>query len=133
MKRIFKSLIILIALLITVPVNAANYEVKELIPVNVETSVFTDHFSYSGFYYNDNEMEDKSLKNNFIIFKGIRNITKEDRPVTVTIGLFDKDEKNIGTINYCSKNDKTSIVAGTILKPKEEKAYVIEVNKKYQI
>ena len=76
-------------------------------------------------------MEADGLKNNFIIFSKIKNVSDEKKAVTVSIGLFDKDKKNIGTINYCSSKDKTSVVAGTELNPDEEKSYVIEVNKKY--
>lgn len=131
MKRII-SLITLIAIVtLTIPVQAANYELKELIPVNTPTTIVTNNFSYKEFYYNDNELEASTLKNNFIIFKGIKNISSKDLPVSISVGLFDKDKKNIGTINYCSSSDKTSVVAETILKKGEEQSYVIEINKKY--
>ncbi len=133
MKKIknIVRLLILITIMTIIPVNAANYELKELIPVNVETTIVTKHFSYRGFYYNDNKMEADQLNNNFIIFKGIKNISDEELPVTISVAFFDSAKKNIGTINYCSKSDKASVVAETILKPGEEKPYVIEVNKKY--
>ena len=55
MKKIknIVRLLILITIMTIIPVNAANYELKELIPVNVETTIVTKHFSYRGFYYND--------------------------------------------------------------------------------
>ena len=129
MKKILFGLLMLIGFSI-LQVNAANYELSELIPVNTETTIVTNNFSYKDFYYNDNELEADALQNNFIIFKGIKNLTDEEKPVTISIGIFDKDKKNIGIINYCSTKDKTSIMANTILKSKEEKSYVIEVNKK---
>ena len=130
MKKVLLSLLVLIGFSI-LPVNAANYELRELIPVNTETTIVTKNFSYKDFYYNDNKTEAEALHNNFVIFKGIKNLTTEEKPVTISIGIFDKDKKNIGIINYCSSKDKTSVVAGTLLKSKEEKSYVIEVNKKY--
>ena len=132
MKSLRKIIFILFITVIgVIPVKAANYELQELIPVNVETTIVTDHFSYKEFYYNDNDLEAESLHNNYVIFKGIENLTTEERPVSISIGFFDADKKNIGVINYCSSKDQTSIVAGTILQSKEEKSYVIEVTKKH--
>lgn len=131
MKRIIMFITILVITLVSQNVYAANYNIKELIPVNAHTTIGTNNFRYIDFYYNDNEMEADGLKNNFIIFSKIKNVSDEKKAVTVSIGLFDKDKKNIGTINYCSSKDKTSVVAGTELNPDEEKSYVIEVNKKY--
>lgn len=131
MKRIILFITILVITLVSQNVYAANYNIKELIPVNKHTTIGTNNFRYIDFYYNDNEMEADGLKNNFIIFSKIKNVSDEKKAVTVSIGLFDKDKKNIGTINYCSTKDKTSVVAGTELNPDEEKSYVIEVNKKY--
>ncbi len=131
MKKIITIITILAATLLTIPVHAANYEMRELIPVDTKTTIVTEHFSYQDFYYNDNKMEASTLKNNFIIFGNIKNISDEELPVSISVGLFDADKKNIGIVNYCSTFDKVSVVAGTILKPEEEKTYVIEVNKKY--
>lgn len=131
MKKIILFITILVITLVSQNVYAANYNIKELIPVNNHTTIGTNNFRYIDFYYNDNEMEADGLKNNFIIFSKIKNVSDEKKAVTVSIGLFDKDKKNIGTINYCSTKDKTSVVAGTELNPDEEKSYVIEVNKKY--
>ena len=131
MKKIISLITLILILTITIPVQAANYELKELIPVNTSTTIVTNNFSYKEFYYNDNELEASSLRNNFIIFEGIKNISEKDLPVSISVGLFDKDKKNIGTVNYCSSADKTSVVAETVLKKDEEKSYVIEVNKKY--
>ncbi len=130
-KAINKFVLIVIAIMIILPVKAANYEIRELIPVNVETTIVTKNFSYKDFYYNDHKAETDQSKNNFIIFKGIKNISDEELPISISIGLFDENKKNIGTINYCSKSDKTSVVAESILKSGEEKPYVIEINKNY--
>ena len=110
MKRI-KVLLILILLLITTPVNAANYEIKELIPIDTKTTIVTKKFSYKKFYYKDNK----------IIFEGIKNLSDESTPITISIGLFNNNKKNIGTINHC---DYT-------INGKEEITYEIDVTKDY--
>ena len=110
MKRI-KVLLILILLLITTPVQAANYEIKELIPLNTKTTIVTKKFSYKNFYYKDQK----------IVFEGIKNLSNESTPITISIGLFNSKKKNIGTINHC---DYT-------IKGKEEINYEIDVTKDY--
>ena len=129
-KKVFLLLVLLLTVT-TIPAKAANYEIKELIPLDTETTIVTKHFSYQGFYYNNNQMEADTLHNNFIIFNKIKNISDEQLPVSISVAFFDSDKKNIGLINYCSSHDTTSVVAGTMLASKEEKSYVIEVNKKY--
>lgn len=130
MKKIFYLIILLIGIS-TVNVNAANYELNELIPVDTHTTIVTNNFSYKDFYYNNNELEAKTLHNNFIIFGAIKNLTDKELPVSISVALFDGNKKNLSVINYCSAQDKTSIMAGTRLKAKEEKAYTIEVAKRH--
>lgn len=109
MKKI-KLLLLGILLFSIIDTNAANYVLKELIPLNIETTIVTDNFSYKNFYYNGKGM---------VIFQSIKNISKKDLPISISIGLFDDNKKNIGTINYCQKED--------ILLSKEEKSYVIQI------
>ncbi len=109
--KIIKLLLIGILLLLTIPnVEAANYELKELIPINIETTIVTNHFSYRDFYYNGKGI---------ILFKSIKNISNKDLPITISIGLFDENKKNIGMINYCTAEERLS--------SKEEKSYVITI------
>ena len=110
MKKI-KIIIILALLFITTPVHAANYELKELIPLKTKTTIVTKKFSYKEFYF----------ENNKIKFTRIKNLTNEPTPITISIGLFNSKEKNIGVINHC---DYT-------IKPKEEITYEIDVTKDY--
>lgn len=110
MKKL-KLLLLGILLLSVIDTKAANYVLKELIPLNIETTIVTDNFSYKNFYYNGKGM---------VIFQSIKNISKKDLPISISIGLFDDNKKNIGTINYCKKED--------ILLSKEEKSYVIQIN-----
>lgn len=111
MKKIIKVLIIIITLVLTLNVYAANYQINELIPINIETSIHTKNFSYKQFSYT----------NNSIVFKGIKNLTEEEKPISISIALFDKNKRNIGTINYCGAN-----LAGN-----SEISYVIDVTSKY--
>lgn len=109
MKNIIKIVLLLLTISI-INTKAANYSIRELIPVNIETTIVTDNFSYKSLYYN----------NNYVVFKGIKNLSNEDLPISITIGLFDKNKKNIGTIHYCKEEE--------ILKSKEEKSYAIPVD-----
>ena len=109
MKNIIKIVLFLIIISIT-RTNAANYSIRELIPVNIETTIVTDNFSYKSLYYN----------NDYVVFKGIKNLSDKDLPISITIGLFDKNKKNIGTIHYCQEDE--------VLKSKEEKSHAIPVD-----
>jgi hypothetical protein len=55
MKKI-KLLLLVILLFSVIDTKAANYEIKELIPVNIETTIVTKNFSYKNFYYNGKGM-----------------------------------------------------------------------------
>ena len=110
MKKALKILIITIVL-ITSKANAANYNLKELIPVNTETTIVTNNFSYKNFYYN--------VANHSIDFSRIKNLTDKELPISISIGLFGNNKKNLSIINYCSKEE--------ILKSKEEKDLKIKV------
>ena len=121
MKKIIFSVIILLIAVAQMQVFAANYEVKELIPVDIETTIVPGKFSYKGLYYNAKKEDGDQSKRNYIIFKGVKNISDEARPISISIALFGEDKLNIGTINYCTGN----------LNPGEEVSLEIEVNKEY--
>ena len=101
MKKIVLSLIVIITLLATLPVHADNYSVKELIPVDIQTSVHTSNFIYKGMYYNANKADADTTKRNTIIFREIQNVSDEAKPLSISIALFDEKRKNIGTIHIC--------------------------------
>ena len=113
MKKLLIGIIILISFL-SLPVYAEDYDLYQLIPINKHANVETDHFIYKDFYYNDNEMQRESLHNNHIIFKEIINKSDEVLPVTISIGFFDKDKKNIGTLNYCGTKEDITFAAKEI-------------------
>ena len=127
-----KKLLLLILLIIgvTIPVKAANYTLKELIPVNIETTIVTNHFSYKSFKYDDNHEAGDTLHDNAIVFTGIKNLTDEEKPITISIGLFDENKKNIGTIHHCT-NKEDEEQETLMLASKEEIAYKIPIEKKY--
>lgn len=97
MKKNYLLIILtLLAGIITLPVHAANYEVKELIPVDVTTSVKGQIYLYKGI----------SCKDGIIQIQSIRNNSYEAKPLSVSIALFGEDKKNIGIIHYCEKETK---------------------------
>jgi hypothetical protein len=121
MKKIVLSLILLITIVSALPVNASNYSIRELIPVDTETTVVGDRFSYQGVYFNSKKEDADKTKRNYVIFKGITNITNEEVSLSVSIGLFGEDRKNIGTIHICDEK----------LQPKQTKPFEIEVTKAF--
>lgn len=125
MKKILTIIFLLLITLSIKNVHAANYELKELIPLNKETTIVTDNFSYKGITYKN------TSKPATIEFKAIKNISQENIPISISVGLFDKKKKNIGIVNYCSTYDQKSFVKDKGLDSKEEISYVIDIEKKY--
>ena len=121
MKKIVLSLILLMTILTAIPVQAANYSIRELIPVDIETTVIGSKYSYQGVYYNANKENADVNKRNYIIFRKIANISDEARPLSFSIALFGEDRKNIGTIHICEGN----------IEVKQGQPYEIEVTTEY--
>ena len=116
MKKIITLMIALIIMITTYNVNAANYELKELIPLDKKTTIVTKRISYKQLYYNSSD--------NTVYFEGIKNISQEELPLSFSIAFFDSEKNNIGLINYCDKNNN-------ILAPGTETTFKIEVTKGY--
>ena len=131
MKRIIKVLVIVFVMFMFNKVNAANYELRELIPINTETTIVTDHFSYQSFYYKTKGIKDITNPNNYLIFSNIKNISDEDLPISISVALFDKNKKNIGTINYCTSMGEEKSDTVHIIKAKGETPFIIEVSDEY--
>ena len=110
MKKI-KLLLIIAILFIAKPVYAANYEIKELIPRNIKTTIVTNKFTYKNIMLKDNDIE----------FEYIKNLTNESIPLSISLCLFFKNKKNIGTINYCDYS----------INPNEKINYKITIDKSY--
>ena len=112
MKKILKLFIVMISFLVTYQVSAANYTVKELIPIDKQTTVLSDHMSYQGLVFSVNHDPNNKYS---VMFTKIKNISEDERPYAVSIALFNEEKKNIGTINFCegnlaSKEERTDIV-----------------------
>ena len=110
MKRLIRVIIVLL-MCFSINVYAENYKIKELIPYNTKTTIHTNNFSYKDLYFDENGVH----------FAGIKNLSDEDRPISVSIGLFNKKGKNIGVINYCD----------LAIKSKEELSFYVKYDKKY--
>lgn len=111
MKRIIKVFFVLLISLSIKTVYAENYKIKELIPYEIDTTIHTDNFSYKGIYFDKRGVH----------FNGIKNLTDEKKPISISIGMFDKNGKNIGTINFCEMD----------LNGKDEMSFIIEFEDKY--
>lgn len=91
MKKLVKIFIILMILAITPTVYAENYGVRKLIPINTKVTVYTDNFMY----------DEISCDQNVINFGRIKNLRDIDMPISISVGLFDETDTNIGNVNYC--------------------------------
>ena len=109
MKKIFYLIIVLVGL-VTVNVKAANYEFNELIPANIKNTLVTNNFSYRKFYYDGDGK---------VVFGSIKNLSDKELPISISIAFFDENRKNMGIMNFCSKDD--------MIKSKEEIEYTINV------
>ncbi len=131
MKRYIKCLVLLIISVCVFNVYAIEYNPYDTIPItSTNATVRTKTFNYNGITYN--KKLDETSSTNFT-FSGIVNNTKKRIPVTITIGLFDKDGKNIGTIFYCTKRDYDSKFSGLEIKSGKSTAFKISVKKKYLV
>ena len=86
MKKIAKILLVLLIFMSIKAVHAANYNMKELIPENITTTIKGKNILYKNIVY----------KNNIITIEKIKNLSDEPKPITISIGLFDKNKKNLG-------------------------------------
>ena len=109
MKRMIRVLLVLLVCFSFKTVYAENYKLRELIPYNVDTTIHTDNFSYKGIRFDEKGVH----------FNGIKNLTNEKLPISVSVGLFDKKGINIGTINYC----------GSSLEGKQELSFLLRFGK----
>lgn len=106
MKRVIRIVLVLLICLSVKTVYAENYKIKELIPYDVDTTIHTDNFSYKGIHFDKKGIH----------FNGIKNLTNEKLPISISVGLFNKKGVNIGTINYCDLS----------LEGKDEMSFIIK-------
>lgn len=124
MKKIKKLFFIMLFFIILSfdDVKAIQYEIGDLIPIDeMAVSVVTDNFEYNNFSYNDNS----------ITFSSIKNLSDKKIPVSISIGFFDSEKKNVGIINYCSTEEYDSDYSGFELSSQESTNFSIQVKDKY--
>ena len=126
MKKIF--LIFYLFLVVILPVQAKEYSLNTLIPVDEVATVHTDNFDYTDFVFSSQFDESG---NYLIYFQSIHNNTLSKKPVSINILLFDNQQKNIGYLTYCSNKDFTSNYSGFQLKGGESSPFTIIVSTKY--
>ncbi|MBQ9018907.1 MAG: hypothetical protein IJ097_01170 [Bacilli bacterium] len=129
MKRIIYFLC-LCSLFIFTNVNAQDYELNKLIPVDTIASVKTEKFDYNNFVYSSS-LNDKEIST--ITFESIKNNTHSKLPVSINILLFGNDQKNIGFLTYCSDKDLSSNYSGFKISGEASAPFSINVARKYFI
>ena len=102
-------------------------ELNTLISVDKEASFQTEKFDYNGMVYHSTTGDKTTIS-----FASVKNKTKSKNPVTISILLFDANEKNIGFIAYCSDRDYVNeSKKGFKLNGEEAQSYSIDVTKRY--
>lgn len=102
MKSFKKVFIIIFILFGVINVNAEDYKPLELIPINEEANLCTETFSYDNFLYDASYVQNNSSNSHVIRFKNIQNLDTSKHNVSVSIGLFDDDKRNLGVFNVCN-------------------------------
>ena len=98
MKRIVKImniLLVFVFVLSSKSVYADSYKMMELIPKDKKVTIRGDQLLY----------KDIEIKEGNIVIGQIKNITDEKKSITISIGLFGSDRRNITIVNYCSTED----------------------------
>ena len=128
MKKYIISFLCLCSLFIFTNVNAEEYELNKLIPVDSSASVKTDKFDYNGFVYHSNT-DDKG--NSTITFESIKNNKLTSTFVSINLLLFDSNQKNIGLVSYCTDKDLDSNYSDFELAGNGSAPFSIKVVSKY--
>lgn len=129
MKKIFSYIILIIGVFsIYIGVNAQEYQLNTMIPVDTTATVKTEKFDYNDFVYKSGV---DAKGNSIITFGSIKNNTNSKNPVSINILLFDDQQKNIGFLTYCSDKDVSSDYAGFKLRGGESSPFAINVTKRY--
>ncbi len=126
MKKIMIVLSLFIGI-ICLNVKASDYSMYQLISIEDNATVTGEHFIYN-FYYNYSDIQAERMSSNTIIFPSLKNISDEKRAISISIGIFNGEKKNIGTMNYCSTNEKVTFLE-THLEPGQETQYSINIAK----
>lgn len=131
-KKIYYLLLVVMVFFIVVAsvnvVNAEDYKVNTLIPVNTPASVETDKFDYKNLVY-DTNVDAKG--NATIKFEGIQNNTLSKTAISINVLLFDEQQKNIGFLTYCTDKDIESENAGFKIRANQIVPFSINVTSRY--
>ena len=129
MKKIVSYIILIIGVFsIYIGVNAQDYELNTMIPVDTTATVKTEKFDYNDFVFKAGV---DAKGNGIITFGSIKNNTNSKNPVSINILLFDEFGKNIGFLTYCSDKDVSSDYVGFKLKGGESAPFAISVTSRY--
>lgn len=129
MKRIVKIFVFIFILFSITNVNAENYDIGTLIPVNNSATIETDTFTYNDISLSNYDNSGYRL----ISFQSVTRKSKGNSPIPVTINvlLFDSEEKNIGFVTYCSEKDYDGDYSGYTIKSSQSSPFSIKLVKKY--
>ena len=131
MKKFFVVLLALLCFSV-IPVEALEEDtnVNVLYPVSSSFNVVTEYFNYENLVYNPN----LDVNGNTTISIGkVHNSASKKVPVSIRVGLFDSEQKNIGVVNYCSTRDTESDYSYKMLLADQEIAFYVKVSEKKNI
>ena len=127
-KRYFVFIVFLFFFAITNVYAGDKYDVKTLISIKTTADVSTDIYNYRNIKYVD-KVEDK--KYGMFEIDSITNNSKIERPYAINIFLFNKKQKNIGYVSYCSSKDLEGDYAQLMLGSKAKSYFTVPIDKKY--
>ena len=130
MKKIIKTVVILLFLTFCVPVFAETHVTGELIPIGEVSTVDTEMFTYTNISY-ATKVEGKEYGRFY--FESITNKLDKSAPVSINILLFDAERKNIGFVTYCTGEDVESDYAQMKLQGGASTPFSINVSSRYYV
>ena len=131
MKKIYLFFLFLCCFFLCSPVLARDGSTLELISIEEEgVSIDTGDFYYQNVSYRAKRFNEKRDK---IFFELVKNQTDEDRPFSVSLLLFDEEQKNIGFISYCSSRELGGDYALLEIKSGASSKFEISLKKDYFI
>ena len=123
-----KILVLLIGLFCfnLIPVKAIEeVNLNVLHEINSNYNVTTNNFNYENINYNPTL---DSTGRSTITIGNIHNNTSRKVPISIRIGLFDANKKNIGVVNYCSTHDTESDYSYKLLLASEDSKFSLKVS-----
>jgi len=105
-----------------------NRHTMELIPIDEVATVETNIFMYNNFKY---IVEIPNETYAMLEFDSVTNKTKSEKPLSVSVLLFNEEKKNIGYVAYCSTKDLTGDYAQLKVNPKASSSLTIKVDRHY--